>query len=87
MEVEEVSVKDKEGAVEGKAKGGIGSGDGEGSEKTRRKTGAHPENMLEAALLQMTGEAAAKKREEDQKEKEYSSMTDKLDLAVSLNGL
>lgn len=41
-------------------------------------------SAVEIALLQLTSEAAAKKKEEAQKEKEHSSMTDKLDLAVRI---
>ena len=39
---------------------------------------------LESAFLQFTGQAASKKREDEEKEKARSSMMDKLDLAVRM---
>lgn len=82
------------GVVRETGKRGKGAGEGEadsrndGAEEYEenekgRKTDTWPGGALETALLQFAGEAASKTREAGEKEKERSSLTGKLDLAVS----
>lgn len=67
---------------------GINKEDDAGMEEVTEKgwsRGGRPESAMEAALLQLTVEAASKNREHEERKKAYATMTGKLDLAVRKN--
>lgn len=71
------------GAGEGEVDTNNDAAAGNGENEKGRSTDTRAESVLGTALLRLTGEAAAKKTEAEAREKESSSMADRLDLAVS----